>query len=498
MSEVNESIGKFEEAKSLSDVSPPEESASSATAAVITAVEEPAARVGNFRWVICTLLFFAATVNYVDRQVIGILKPTLAKDFGWTELDYSWIVFAFQTAYAIGLLFVGKLMDKIGTKKGFALALVFWSVAAIAHAWAVGIGTLSSPIVAPIVGTVVAAFNGISSIFGAAPWTFTLSVSVVGFMTVRFFLGLGESGNFPASIKTVAEWFPKRERALATGIFNAGTNIGALATPLLVPMIVLAWGWYEAFIFTGVLGFIWLAFWLVIYKRPEEHQSLSKAELAYIQSDPVEPTAKIPWRRLFPHRQTWAFGLGKMLTDPIWWVYLFWLPDFLNKQYGLDLKNFGIPLAVIYVIADVGSVGGGYLSSKLIKMGWTINRSRKTAMLICALAVVPIVFAAITSNLWVAVILIGIAAAAHQGWSANIFTIASDMFPKQAVGSVVGIGGMMGAVGGMIISPLVGWILDKTGSYLIIFIMAASAYLVALLVIHLLAPRLEPANINYE
>jgi MFS transporter, ACS family, aldohexuronate transporter len=453
---------------------------------------------GNFRWVICTLLFFAATVNYIDRQVIGILKPTLAGEFGWSELDYSWIVFAFQTAYAIGLLFVGKLMDKIGTKIGFAIAIVIWSVAAIAHAWAPEIGIFSAPIVAPIVQAVVSAFNSLSSLFGAAPWTFALSTSVVGFMVVRFALGLGEAGNFPASIKTVAEWFPKKERALSTGIFNAGTNVGALATPLLVPLIVVAWGWYEAFIFTGIIGFIWLLFWLLIYKRPEEHKLLSSQELAYIQSDPIETTASIPWRRLFPHRQTWAFGIGKFLTDPIWWVYLFWLPDFLHKQHGLDLKNFGIPLAVIYIIADIGSVGGGYISSTLIKRGWTINRSRKTAMLICALAVVPIVIASITSNLWVAVILIGIAAAAHQGWSANIFTLASDMFPKQAVGSVVGIGGMMGAVGGMIISPLVGFILDRTGSYVPIFIIAASAYLVALLIIHLLVPKLEPAKVHYE
>jgi ACS family hexuronate transporter-like MFS transporter len=498
MGDINEIVEEFEEPKSLSEVSPPEESASSASGAVIAAVETAPSRIGNFRWAICSLLFFAATVNYIDRQVIGILKPTLAGEFGWTELDYSWIVFAFQTAYAIGLLFVGKLMDKIGTKKGFALAIVVWSVAAIAHAWAISIGTFSSPFAAPVVSTVVPGINYINSLFGAAPWTFTLSVSVIGFMVARFALGLGEAGNFPASIKTVAEWFPKKERALATGIFNAGTNVGALATPLLVPVIVLAWGWPEAFVFTGIIGFIWLAFWLLIYKRPEEHKRLSKAELAYIQSDPLEPTAKIPWRRLFPHRQTWAFGFGKFLTDPIWWIYLFWLPDFLHKQHGLDLKNFGIPLAVIYIIADVGSVGGGYISSKLIKRGWTINRSRKTAMLICALAVVPIVFASITSNLWIAVILIGIAAAAHQGWSANIFTLTSDMFPKQAVGSVVGIGGMMGAVGGMVISPLVGWILDKTGSYLPIFIIAASAYLIALLIIHLLAPKLEPANVSYE
>jgi ACS family hexuronate transporter-like MFS transporter len=263
-------------------------------------------------------------------------------------------------------------------------------------------------------------------------------------------------------------------------------------------MIVLAWGWYEAFILTGAIGLIWLAFWLFIYKRPEEHKSLSQAELAYIQSDPVEATAKIPWRKLFPHRQTWAFGIGKFLTDPIWWIYLFWLPDFLKKQHGLDLKTFGIPLAIIYVIADVGSVGGGYISSALIKRGWSINRSRKTAMLICALAVIPIVFASITSNLWIAVVLIGIAAAAHQGWSANIFTTASDMFPKQAVGSVVGIGGMMGAVGGMIVTPFVGWILDRTGNYVIIFIMAASAYVIALLIMHLLAPKLEPVNFDTD
>lgn len=455
-------------------------------------------KIGRFRWVICTLLFFAATINYIDRQVIGILKPTLTEQFGWSELDYSWIVFAFQTAYAIGLLVVGKLMDKIGTKIGFAIAITIWSMAAIAHAWAPAIGDLSAPIVAPIVAAIVAAFNAVSSMFGTAPWTFTLSASVVGFMVVRFALGIGEAGNFPASIKTVAEWFPKKERALATGIFNAGTNVGALATPLVVPMIVIAWGWYEAFIFTGVIGLIWLAFWLFIYKRPDEHASLSAEELSYIQSDPIEPTISVPWRRLFPHRQTWAFGIGKFLTDPIWWVYLFWLPDFLQKQYGLDLKSFGIPLAVIYIIADIGSVGGGYISSKLIKRGWTINRSRKTAMLVCAVAVVPIIFASITSHLWVAVILIGIAAAAHQGWSANIFTISSDMFPKQAVGSVVGIGGMMGAIGGMIISPLVGFILDRTGSYVSIFAIAASAYLIALLIIHLLAPSLEPVKLDQD
>ncbi|HUR98064.1 MAG TPA: MFS transporter [Pyrinomonadaceae bacterium] len=497
MNEIAGKIADFEGPNSQTDISP-QEPGESLAETIAAATGDAVRRVGNRRWMICGLLFFAATINYVDRQVIGILKPTLQAEFGWTELDYSWIVFSFQTAYAIGLFFVGKLMDRIGTKIGFAIAIVVWSIAAIAHAGAVGIGTVMSPVVVPIVNGVVTGFNLLSSIFGMAPWSVTLSVSVVGFMVARFLLGLGEAGNFPASIKTVAEWFPKKERALSTGIFNAGTNVGALATPLLVPIVVLTWGWYEAFIITGCLGFIWLTFWLLLYKRPEEDAKLSKSELAYIQSDPAEPQTRVPWSRLFPHRQTWAFGIGKFLTDPIWWVYLFWLPDFLNKQHGLDLKNFGPPLAVIYIIADIGSVGGGYLSSRMIKRGWSINRSRKTAMLICALAVVPIVFASITSSLWVAVVLIGIAAAAHQGWSANIFTISSDMFPKQAVGSVVGIGGMMGAVGGMIIAPLVGYILQRTGSYVPIFIIAASAYLVALLIIHLLAPRLEPAAIRYE
>ena len=487
MNEIAGKIDDFEEAKGQSEISPPQEAGETFTGSMATAASEVVTRVGRRRWLICALLFFAATINYVDRQVIGILKPTLQAEFGWSEVAYGWIVFSFQTAYAIGLLTVGRLMDKVGTKIGFALSIIVWSIAAMGHAFAVGIGVATFGIAAWIMTS-----------FGYDPATSFMSASVLGFMISRFVLGLGEAGNFPASIKTVSEWFPKKERALATGIFNSGTNIGALATPLLVPLIVVAWGWYEAFIITGALGFIWLAFWLVIYKRPEADPKLSKAELDYIQSDPPEPTARVPWARLFPHRQTWAFAIGKFLTDPIWWVYLFWLPDFLNKQHGLDLKNFGLPLAVIYIIADVGSIGGGYISGLLIKRGWTINKSRKTAMLICALAVVPIVFAATTTSLWLAVILIGIAAAAHQGWSANIFTLSSDMFPKQAVGSVVGIGGMLGAVGGMIIAPLVGYILQTTGSYVPIFIIAASAYLIALLIIHLLAPRLEPAAIRYE
>lgn len=471
-----------ETTKNTEDAAPIGTGSSAFESAVTAAVDDRIpTKIGRKRWVICALLFFAATINYVDRQVIGILKPTLQTEFGWTEIDYGWIVFAFQTAYAIGLLGIGRLMDRFGTKKGFSFSIVIWSLAAMAHAWAVAIGVFTL---------------GLFAIFGIEAATIGLSASVIGFIVARFALGIGEAGNFPASIKTVAEWFPKKERALATGIFNSGTNVGALATPLLVPLIVIYWGWYEAFIITGALGFIWLVFWIVIYKKPEDDPNLSKEELAYIQSDPPEPATKIPWMKLFPHRQTWAFAIGKFMTDPIWWVYLFWLPDFLNKQHGLDLKSFGLPLAIIYIIADVGSIGGGWISGALIKKGWSVNAGRKTAMLICALAVVPIIFAATTSNLWVAVVLIGIAAAAHQGWSANIFTTASDMFPKQAVGSVVGIGGMAGAIGGMFIAKLVAYILDTSGSYVPIFAIAASAYLIALLVIHLLAPKLEPAKLG--
>jgi ACS family hexuronate transporter-like MFS transporter len=414
---------------------------------------------GHFRWVICALLFFAATINYIDRQVLGILKPTLQAEIGWDEVEYSNIVFFFQTAYAIGLLGVGKLMDIFGTRRGFSLAIVFWSLAAMAHAFA---------------------------------------RSVMGFSVARFFLGLGEAGNFPASIKTVAEWFPKKERAFATGIFNSGTNIGALVTPIVVPMITAAWGWRWAFIVTGAIGFLWLVFWLALYRPPQEHPRLGKAELEYIQADPPDPVVRVPWLRLLRRRQTWAFALGKFMTDPVWWIYLFWLPDFLHKRHGLDLMSFGPPLVAIYLIADVGSIGGGWISSRLIRHGWSINAGRKTAMLTCALAVVPIIFAAQTSSLWVAVGLIGLAAAAHQGWSANLFTLTSDMFPRHAVGSVVGIGGMAGAVGGMFASKVVGYILQETGSYVPIFLVAASAYLLALAVIHALVPRLEPPDLGDE
>ena len=445
--------------KSQSGIAPPQSGGASATGAAAALFESVDDRIGNYRWVICALLFFATTINYIDRQVLGILATDEAfkHTIGWSEAQYGYVNTAFQAAYALGLLVVGNLMDRFGTRKGFSLAIVFWSVAAMCHA---------------------------------------LARSAFGFGSARFALGLGEAGNFPASIKTVAEWFPKKERALATGIFNSGSNVGAIVAPLVVPFIAINYGWQWAFIITGTLGFVWLAFWLMIYRRPQEHPRLSRAELAYIQSDPAEPATKIPWARLVPHRQTWAFAVGKFMTDPIWWVYLFWMPKFLNTNYGLKITQIGLPLVVIYVAADVGSIGGGWLSSTLIKHNWSVNKARKTAMLVCALAVVPVMFAARASNLWTAVAFVGLAAAAHQGWSANLFTMASDMFPRRAIGSVVGIGGMAGAIGGMLIASTVGLILQYSGSYLPIFVIAGSAYLVALGIIHLLAPRLEPANVE--
>jgi ACS family hexuronate transporter-like MFS transporter len=324
----------------------------------------------------------------------------------------------------------------------------------------------------------------------------TYSASVAGFILVRFVLGLGESGNFPAAIKTVAEWFPQRERAFATGLFNAGTNIGAVITPMTVPFITARFGWYWAFILTGMLGFGWLVAWLVVYERPDRHPRLKAAERAYITADPVVPATHMPWASLFGYRQTWSFALAKFLTDPIWWMYLFWLPDFFSRTYGLSLLQLGPPIIVIYVVADIGSVGGGWLSSSLIRRGWSVNAARKTAMLICAIAVVPIVAAASIHSMWGAVALISLATAAHQGWSANLFTLATDMFPRQAIGSVVGLGGFAGAVGGMLIAKLVGYVLQMTGSYTTVLLIAGVAYLTALAVVHILTPKLEPVRLE--
>jgi ACS family hexuronate transporter-like MFS transporter len=412
---------------------------------------------GHFRWVICTLLLFGVTKNYMDRQILGVLKTTLQHSLGWNEIDYSNLVFAFQAAYAAGMVLMGRLVDRLGTRFGYALAMIFWSVASMSHA--------------------------VGSSFGS-------------FVLARSALGLGEAGVFPASIKAVAEWFPKKERALATGIFNAGSNIGAIVTPLVVPWITIHWGWRWAFIGTGSLGFVWLIFWLNLYRKPEEDPLVSKAELEYIRSDPKEAVAKIKWAKLLPHRQTWAFVLGKFTTDPIWWFLLFWIPDFLQRVHGLRLTQIGVPIMVIYLLADVGSIAGGWLSSRLIHLGKSVNFARKVALSICAVSVIPIVFAYRVESLWSAVLLIGLAAAAHQGFSANLFTLTSDLFPAQAVGSVVGIGGMAGAIGGMFMAKIVGYVLQWTGSYMIPFFIAGTSYLLALAIIQALAPRLEPAIIR--
>jgi ACS family hexuronate transporter-like MFS transporter len=411
---------------------------------------------GGYRWTICALLFFATTINYVDRQVLGILAPDLQKEIGWTEIDYGNIVTAFQAAYALGMLLVGRMMDRLGTKIGYSVAMAVWSVAAAAH---------------------------------------SLASSVIGFATARFSLGLGESGNFPAAIKTVAEWFPKKERALATGIFNAGSNVGAVAAPLVVPWITIVYGWRMAFIATGMIGFLWMIFWIIFYEKPEQNKRLGRSELAYIQSDPPDKQEKIPWIELIKHRQVWAFAIAKFMTDPIWWFYLYWVPKYLNKNFDLTLEKIGLPLIIIYVMADVGSIGGGWLSSALIKRGWSVNKGRKTAMLICAFCVVPVVFTSIASDLWMAVALLSLATAAHQGWSANLFTTTSDMFPRKAIGSIVGLGGMAGAVGGMLIATLAGIILEFIGSYLILFIVCGSMYLLAYIIFNMLAPKLEQINI---
>jgi MFS transporter, ACS family, hexuronate transporter len=413
-------------------------------------------RVGRVRWVIVALLFAATAINYVDRQMIGLLKPTLQDEFGWTETTYADIVFYFQLAYAVGYIVFGNVVDRIGARFGYAVAFVIWTGAHMLH--------------------------------GAAS-------SVAGFAGVRALLGIGESGNFPAGIKAVTEWFPKKERALATGIFNAGANVGAIVTPLIVPALTLAYGWRAAFVITGAVSLVWLVAWLAVYRRPRESKRLSAAELAYIESDPVDPAAKVPWMRLLGRKETWAFAVGKFLTDPVWWMFLFWLPDFLVKRHGLDLKTFGPPLVVIYVVSDIGSIVGGWFSSRLIHRGWSINAARKTTMLICALCVTPVFFAQWVDNLWIAVAIISLATAAHQAWSANLYTLPSDMFPRKAVGSVIGIGGTAGAIGGMIFSLYIGQVLERVGSYQLIFVVAGSVYLIALGIIHLLSPRLEQAQV---
>jgi ACS family hexuronate transporter-like MFS transporter len=409
-------------------------------------------KIGNYRWRICALLFFATTINYIDRQVLGILAPELQKDFHWSDSQYGLIVSSFQIAYAIGFLFMGHLMDKIGSRLGYAISIAFWSVATMMHA---------------------------------------LFSTAVGFGVIRFMLGLGESGNFPAAVKVVAEWFPKKERSFASGVFVSGASIGAILAPLTIPLIAIRFGWQWAFISTGALGFIWLVFWTRTYRSPAEHLKLTKEELSYIKSDPPELAVKIPWLQLLKRRQTWAFTIGKLMTDPIFSFFFFFLPKFFHDNYDVKLDKIGPPLMVIYLMSDLGSIAGGWFSSFLIKRGWSVNASRKTTMLIAALCVPPVYFASQTPSLWTAVGLIGLAIAAHQAWSANLFTLASDMFPHHALGSVVGIGSMLGAIGGMFGATIAGFLLESTGSYVPLFIVAGCAYLIALVIIHWLAPQLK-------
>jgi ACS family hexuronate transporter-like MFS transporter len=413
------------------------------------------ARLGRYRWVICAVLFGAATINYIDRQVLGVLKPLLTNELHWSDVTYGNIITAFQIAYAIGMLSMGRLLDRLGTRTGFAIAAGVWGLAAMGHA---------------------------------------LARSATGFSIARFALGLGEAGMFPAGVKAIAQWFPRKERAFAMGLFNSGTNIGAIVCPLLVPLIVGAAGSRVAFAVTGALALLWVVLWITIYAPPNEHPRMSAEELAYIQSDPVKTFPKIPWRHLIVRKQTLAFAAGKFLTDPIWWLYLFWVPDFLHRKHGLDLKSLGPPLVTIYLMSDVGSIAGGWLSSRLIRMGWTVNAARKGAMVACALCVVPIVFAAQAESVWTAAILVGLATAGHQGFSANLFTLPSDLFPEKAVGSVVGLGGMAGAIGGIFVAQVAGRVLEATGSYYVLFLAAPTAYLLALAMIQSLSPRLEPVE----
>jgi ACS family hexuronate transporter-like MFS transporter len=417
--------------------------------------------VGRYRWVICALLFAATSINYVDRQIIGVLKPTLQLEFGWTESAFGDLVFWFQAAYALGYLGFGRVIDRVGARLGYAAVVMLWTAAHIAHAFVSSVG---------------------------------------GFIAVRFALGLGESGNFPAGLKAIAEWFPRQERALATGIFVAGSNVGAIITPLLVPFVTYRWGWRAAFVITGSFSLIWLVLWLRVYRRPQAHPKVSAAELAFINSDlPASPDPcampKIAWRTLLRIPETWAYALGRFLIDPIWWMFLFWLPDFFAKRYNLDLQHFGPPLVVVYLVSDAGGICGGWLSSRLIRRGFTVNRARKLTMLLASVLVMPVTLAMYASNLWLAVAIVGMATAGHQAFSATLYTFPSDVFPRQAVASVVGIGGTAGAIGGMLMAKYAGWVLDSMASYTPIFIVAGTVYGAALIVVHALSPRFNSVTL---
>lgn len=422
----------------------------------------PGASIGKVRWTICAMLFVATSINYMDRQVLSLLKPMLMNPIdhggiGMTEVGYGYIMAAFQVAYAIGLLAAGRFVDKVGSRIGYMCIMAVWSLSAMGHA---------------------------------------LVNSMLQFGIARVCLGIGESGNFPAAIKTVAEWFPQRERSLATGIFNSGANLGAILAPAIVPIVASNYSWHAAFLITGLFSATWILLWFNKYRKPADHPTLTGAELRHIYEEAAAqmgPSA--PWGKLLAYRQTWGLAIAKGLTDPIWWFFLFWLPDFFNKQYHLDLKHIGLPLIAIYTASSVGSIGGGWLPTLFCKLGFTVNRARVATMLVCAMCVAPIIGVNYTHSMWISVALLGLAAAAHQGWSANLMTTASDMFPRTAVGSVTGIGGMAGSACGSMFAIFVGYVLQLTHSnYSILFVIAGSAYLTALLILNLLAPGLRKAE----
>ncbi len=404
------------------------------------------------RWTVCALLFFAATVSYLDRQVLSFLAKTLETSIGWDNIQYGYITAAFQATYALGLLGVGRLMDRMGVRTGFAVAVVVWSVAAVSHAAA---------------------------------------RTALAFGVARAALGLGESATFPASVKALAEWFPKRERALAAGFFNSGTNIGAIAVPLTVPWLAASYGWQAAFIATGATGFVWVGLWWFMYRKPDEHPGVSASELAHIRSDPPDKVESVPWRSLLPEKGTWQFGIGKFLTDPAWWFFIFWLPKYLQEAFGLSMSELIGPTLVVFNLSAVGSICGGWLSSGLIKRGWQVHAARRAAMLTCALSVTPVVYAPFSRNLWVVVFILGLAMAAHQGWSANLYTLVSDRFPRGAVASVTGIGAAMGAASGVLIQVITGHVVQLTHSYVPLFIFCGVTYLVTLGIMGTLGPKGE-------
>mgnify|MGYP001027351686 FL=1 len=445
--------------------------------------------VGKYRWTICALLFFATTINYLDRQVLSLLAPDLSKEFGWTNTDYANIAAAFQFVYAVSMLLAGRVVDRIGTKTAYVVAIVIWSLGAILHAFAVPMG------------------EGIAVVAGA--FGLVVVPSIIGFMVSRAVLAVGEAGNFPAAIKATAEYFPKKERSFATGIFNSGANVGAILAPISVPLIAAVWGWQWAFIIIGAVGFFWMALWLWLYDKPEQQKRMSAAELAYIRSDQVvkvetteEASAaaarKTSWFQLLKYPQTWAFAFGKFMTDGVWWFFLFWLPTYLSAQYGMKGDAIIVPLAVLYSMTMIGSIGGGWFPSYFMARGYAPYDGRMRAMFVIALFPLLVLLAQPLGSIsfWVPVILIGIGASAHQAWSANIFTTVSDMFPQKAVASVVGIGGMAGGIGGVLLTKLGGWVFDHykavndiyTG-YMIMFAICAVAYLAAWTVMKILVPR---------